>query len=1028
MAFTDLFIRRPVLSVVVSLLIFLVGLRALMGLPIRQFPLIETTAITIATTYPGASPSLMQGFITTPIEQAIASTEGLDYVVATSTQNSSQIVAYMRLDYDPNKALTEILSKVQAVKNQIPREANDPVITKARIDYTSVLFLAFESKTMSRPQIADYLTRVVQPALSTIDGVASIDIAGGATFAMRLWLDPRRMAARGITGADVQNAILANNAQSAPGQAKSYYTAANVTIDSGLKDADEFRDMVVKSAGGAIVRMRDIASVDLDAQDLTQTSMIDGQPGVVVQINATPDGNPLTIADETIKKLAALRRDMPPALESKIAFDSTSFVRDSIREVVLSLIEAVVIIVLVVFLSLGTFRSVVIPIVTIPLSVVGAGALMAASGFSINLLTLLAMVLAIGLVVDDAIVVVENVHRHIKDGLTPVKAALVGAREIAGPVIAMTITLAAVYAPIGLLSGLTGALFREFAFTLAGAVVISGVVALVLSPMMASAMLTAEMSEGRFAGWVDRVYERFTGWYGRRLASAMHHRGATLLFGAVVLCSLWFLYAGAKTELAPLEDYSFFNGGIKSPQYANIDYTTAFAKQADRLLTEIPEINGRIFLNIEATGVYFWADLTPPDQRSRTQFAVMDDFQSRAAAVTGARVGAYPQSALPDSSGGAPVQMVITSVAGFESIFHVMEDVKTAARDSGLFSYIDSDLDYNTPEIRLRIDHAKANALGITNQAIASTLEALVGENYVNRFNLNGRSYQVIPQVPRELRLTAEALRQYDVSTVTGQQIPLATVVSAETGTSPNAFVEYNQLNSATLSAVPRPGVTMGQAVAFLERASKTVLPEGFSHDYLSDSRQYVTEGNALALTFGFALVIIYLVLAAQFESLRDPLVILVSVPMSICGALIPLYFGGAMGIYGATINIYSQIGMVTLIGLISKHGILMVAFANDLQRAEQLDRATAIQRAARIRLRPILMTTAAMVLGVAPLLFATGAGANSRFSIGLVIASGMTVGTLFTLFVLPAVYAFLAQDHRFESRSARNLETAAAE
>jgi multidrug efflux pump len=1027
MAFTDLFIRRPVLSIVVSLLIFLLGLRALLELPIRQFPLVETTAITIVTTYPGASPELMQGFITTPIEQAIASTEGLDYVIASSTQNRSQIVAYMRLDYDPNKALTEILSKVQAVKNQIPREANDPVITKARIDYTSVLFLAFDSKTMTRPQIADYLTRVVQPVLSTIDGVASIDIAGGATFAMRLWLDPQRMAARGITGADVQNAIVANNSQSAPGQVKGFYTTANIAIDTGLKDADEFRDMVVKADGGAIVRMRDIATVDLDARDMNQTSLIDGRPGLVIQVNATPDGNPLTIADGILKKLQALRHDMPPALEIKIAFDSTSFVRDSIREVVLGLIEAVVIIVLVVFLSLGTFRSVLIPIVTIPLSVVGAASLMAAAGFSLNLLTLLAMVLAIGLVVDDAIVVVENVHRHIRDGLTPIKAALVGAREIAGPVIAMTITLAAVYAPIGLMSGLTGALFREFAFTLAGAVIISGVVALVLSPMMASFMLTADMSEGRFARWVDRIYERFTVWYGRRLGWAIHHRAATLVFAAVVLGSLYFLYAGAKTELAPLEDYSFFNGGIKSPQYANIDYTTAFARQADQLLTTIPEVNGRIFLNIQANGVYFWANLTPPDQRSRTQFDVMDDFQNRAAQVTGATVTAYPQSALPDSSGGAPVQMVITSVGGYEAIFHVMEDLKAAANDSGLFAFVDSDLDYNTPEIHLRIDHAKANALGITNQAIGATLEALVGENYVNRFNLDGRSYEVIPQVPRDLRLDAAALGQYDVATATGQQIPLSTVVSAERGTGPNAFVEYNQLNSATLSAAPRAGVTMGQAVAFLEQASKTVLPQGFSHDYLSDSRQYVTEGNALLLTFGFALVAIYLVLAAQFESLVDPLVILVAVPMSICGALIPLYFGGAMGVHGATINIYSQIGMVTLIGLISKHGILMVAFANDLQRGEQLDRSTAIQRAARIRLRPILMTTAAMVLGVAPLLFATGAGANSRFSIGLVIASGMTIGTLFTLFVLPAVYTVLAQDHRHEARSARNLEMAEA-
>jgi multidrug efflux pump len=1032
MRFTDLFIRRPVLAGVVSALIFFIGLRAMMELPIRQFPDLQSASISVSTSYPGAPPELMQGFITTPLEQAISSTEGIDYITASSGQGSSNITIYLQLNYDADKALTEVLSKVQQVKYQIPREANDPVVAKQSAlgnAGSSIMILSFSSEDMPPAAITDYLNRTVQPILSTVPGVGSAIVAGGATFAMRLWLDPQRMAARGITGADISAALLANNVQSAPGQAKSYFTVANIIADTGLKDVEQFQNMVVKTAGDSIVRMRDVATVELDQQAITQSGWIDDRKTGMMMINQAPTGNPLDTAKAIRKRMAEIAPNLPPNLTGKVVYDATIYIQSSIDEVSRTLAEAVGIVVVVVFLSLGSLRAVIVPLVTIPLSLVGAGALMLAMGFSINLLTLLSMVLAIGLVVDDAIVVVENVHRHIKEGLSPVQAALIGAREIVGPVIAMTLTLAAVYAPIGMLSGVTGVMFREFAFSLAGSVIISGVIALTLSPVMSSAILTRDMTDGKFARAVEHLYDRFTDFYGRQLDRLLDYRPTVLLFAAVVLGSIFFLYTGSRSELAPPEDQGYLFGPLKGPQYANLDYVDAYGRQFYKSVEKIPELERTVNFNGFGgslnTGMFVF-HFKPWAERERSSAQIMMLLQGAAQKITGLRLLIFGPSSIPGSIGGPPVQMVISSVTDYQTIFKVMNEIKMDALKSGLFAFQDSDLDFNQPTLNIRIDHAKANDLGITMASIAGTLQALVGENYVNRFSLNGRSYEVIPQVPRDHRLNAEDLTQFYVATASGHQIPLSTIATIDNSTTPNALVEYNQLNSATFQAVPLPGVTQGQAVAFLEDAAKRHLPAGFRHDYLSESRQYVNEGNALLYTFAFALLVIYLVLAAQFESVRDPLVIMVSVPMSICGALIPLYFGNALGLQGATVNIYSQVGLVTLIGLISKHGILMVSFANDMQRHEHVDRRTAIQHAARIRLRPILMTTAAMVLGVVPLLMASGAGAASRVSIGIVIASGMTIGTLFTLFVLPTVYTLLGQDHRRTATSRRTLEIAA--
>ncbi len=1017
MAFTDIFIKRPVLSLVVSLLILLIGFKAATSLPIRQYPKLSNTVVTITTVYPGASPDLMQGFITTPIEQAVASAEGVDYITSSSVQGTSTISVYVKLNFNPNQALTEVLAKVNSVKYLIPKEANDPVILKSTGQTTAVMYIGFASDELGGSAISDYLTRVVQPILSTVDGVASADILGGQTFAMRLWLDPARMSGRGVSAGDVVAAIQANNYQAAAGQSKGYYIVSNVTTNSDLNNVEQFKRMTVKAKDGALIRMEDIATVELAAQSADASVALNGQHAIFIGVQATPEGNPLNIVKGVRALFPEIERNLPPSLKMTVAYDSTKFIQSSIDEVQKTLIEAVVIVIVVIFLFLASFRSVIIPVVTIPLSLIGVCSLMLMMGFSLNLLTLLAMVLAIGLVVDDAIVVVENIHRHLEEGKSPVQASLIGAREIVGPVISMTITLAAVYAPIGFLGGVTGSLFREFAFTLAGSVIVSGVIALTLSPMMCSVLLR-HTDQSRFAQKVEDIFRSVTRGYGRLLDRSLDYRPVTALFAAVILGLVGFLYMNTSKELAPEEDQGILFSLTKAPKYANIDYANYYGDKLDKAFAKFPETDLRFILNgiPSANQGIAGMILKPWDERKRSSTSMKQEVQNEVSKIEGTQAFVFNLPPLPGGPGGLPIQMVINSTNGFRQVYEEMTKLKDAARKSGLFIAVDSDLDFNQPIVRVNIDRSKANELGITMAAVGNTLATALGGNYVNRFNLEGRSYQVIPQVPRELRLTPDSLDHFYVATATGRQVPLSTVVSIQTGTDPNALTHYNQLNSATFQAVAMPGVTIGKAVEFLEEQAKQ-LPAGYSHDYLADSRQYVREGNQLAVAFGFALIIIFLVLAAQFESLRDPLVILISVPMAISGALVPLFFGMA------TINIYTQVGLLTLIGLISKHGILMVEFANELQLKEGLDRRSAIEQAARVRLRPILMTTAAMVTGLLPLLSASGAGAASRFSIGLVVVAGMTIGTLFTLFVLPAVYVALATDHQAKTNSQRTKD-----
>jgi multidrug efflux pump len=1010
-SFTDIFIRRPVLASVVSLLILLIGLASGFNLPVRQYPRITNTTITITTAYPGANADVIKGFITTPIQQAVASAEGIDTLTSSSQQNVSLVTLNLRLDASPDRAVADVLSKIQQVKSVLPREAQDPVVVKQTGETTALMYLSFNSEVMNASQITDYLTRVVQPRLQTINGVANAQILGGQTFAMRIWLNPDKLAALGVTPLDVRNALAANNFITAAGQVKGDFVQASINAETALDNPAAFGKLVVATRGDALIRLDDLATIELGPESADSSSVFDGLKAVFIGIYATPTSNPLTVIGDVRKAFPEIQRQLPTGMESAIAYDATKFINASISEVQKTLLEAAGIVIVVIFLFLGNLRSTLIPVVTIPLSLIGVLFALLALGYSINLLTLLALVLAIGLVVDDAIVVVENIYRHIEEGMRPLDAALTGAREIAVPVISMTITLAAVYAPIGFVSGLTGALFREFAFTLAGAVVVSGVVALTLSPMMASKLLKSEQSGGRFARFLDRTFESLRHRYERRLNRTLEHRPITLVLLASVIAATGIMYTTTQKELAPEEDQGILFNIVKTPQPANLDYLEQTTSELHKVFSTVPEkehvfvINGLESVHQAIAGILF----KPWEERTRTQKQILESLQPKVAGIAGAQVISFALPSLPGSRGGPPLQFVITTTADYVQLGNVLSSVQAEAAKSGLFIFTDGDLKFETPQVELRIDHDKANRLGITMQDIGGSLATLLGGNYVNRFNLYGRSYQVIPQVPRDYRLTPQWLGRYQIRTAGGALVPLSSIVTVEQSTQPNALTSFQQLNSATLSGVPYPGRTIGEAIDFLKATAQQRLPEGFSYDFQGESRQYVQEGSTLVITFIFALIIIYLVLAAQYESFRDPFIILIALPTAMFGALLPLNFGLA------TINIYTQVGLVTLIGLISKHGILMVDYANHLQEREGLGRRSAIEKAAAIRLRPILMTTAAMVVGMVPLLTATGAGAASRFSIGLVIAAGMTVGTLFTLFVTPAVYTYVAREHRAE-------------
>ncbi len=1011
MNFTDIFIRRPVLSTVISLMILVLGLRAVFSLPILQFPRTQNAVVTVTTSYYGADADVVAGFITTPLENAIAQANGIDYMTSASSSGVSTITANLRLNYDADKALTEIHTKITSVLNQLPPQSQQPIMNVQIGQTIDAMYIGFGSEVLPSNNITDYLVRVVQPKLQAVEGVQNAEMIGAKNFALRAWLDPDKLAAYSLTAADVSAALAKNDYISGLGNTKGQMVQINLTASTSLHSLEEFRNLVIKQSGGAIVRLQDVANVTLGSEDYESQVSFDGKKAVYIGIQVAPAANLLQVIQGVRKLFPSIQAQLPQGLNGEIVYDSTKFVQSSIDEVIRTLLAALVIVTLVVFAFLGSPRSVMIPTVAIPLSLIGAFVMMLMFGFSINLLTLLALVLAIGLVVDDAIIVVENINRHLEEGMTPVDASLQAARELAGPIIAMTVVLVAVYVPIGFQGGLTGALFTEFAFTLVGAVTISAIVALTLTPMLCSRLLKPHLHDA--SGWeerlvdkIDRIFERVRGLYQRLLHGSLNTLPVTAVFSLIILASIYFLYVSAKSELAPQEDMGVVITQATAAPDATLQQRQIYAHQVYDIFAAYPEMFHVFQISAPGQSIAGMV-LKPWDERKRTsndlQPVIQNELNQK---VAGVRAAAFQLPPLPGAR-GLPVQFIIGTTQPFERLNEVAHQFMAEAQKSGMFIFLDTDLKIDQPEATVEIDRDKTAQLGLTMSDVGNAMASMLGGGYVNYFSLYGRSYKVIPQVEQKSRLNADQLSHYYIRTGDGTPIPLSTVAHIETKTVPEALNHFQQLNAATVQGVMFPGVTLGSALDYLTGLSKKTLPQGYTIDYGGQSRQYSQESSGFIVTFVFALIIIFLTLAAQFESFVDPLIILVSVPMSIAGALIFI----SLGIGGASLNIYTQVGLVTLMGLISKHGILIVEFANRLQE-EGKSKREAIEMAAGIRLRPILMTTAAMVLGVMPLIIASGAGAVSRFNMGLVISTGLTIGTLFTLFVVPAVYMMIAADH----------------
>lgn len=1006
MSFSDLFIRRPVLSTVLACMILLLGFQGIFNLSIRQYPKVDETAITITTAYPGASADLIQGFISAPIARAVASTENIDYVTSSSRPSSSTVTVQMKLGSNPDVALTEVLSKVQGVRGTLPDASKDPVIVKGTGQQFAMMYISMQNPNMTKEQLTEYIERVIRPRMSTVEGVADVQIFGAQEYSMRVWIDPIKLAARGVTASELLTAINNSNFLSAPGNTQNEYVVSSITVRSTLQTPEAFAELPLRSTDGNVVRLRDVARVELAAENTDTRVSFNGKPGTFLAIFPTPAANPLTTAAALTKLVPQIQETLPKGMTIEVVYDATGQISASIEEVFKTIGEAVAIVVVVILLFLGSFRSVMMPIVTIPLSLIGVCFLLFAVGYSINLLSLLAMVLAIGLVVDDAIVVVENIHRHMEeDHMSPMQAAFSGMREIASAIVAMTMTLAAVFAPLAFTGGLTGALFREFAVTLAGSVVLSGVIAITITPMM-SARLLKSGTPGRFQRIVDGTFARVEHVYERAVTGSLNYRPLTLIIVLALVGVTGFMFTKTSSELAPEEDQGFLLSIVTGPRYATSDYTETYVNQILGLVKDIPETRAQFSAvafggttNSAFVGFAFkdWAE------RKRNSKELQADITARIAKVAGVEAFVFAPPTLPGSGGGLPISMVVRSTGASSEVYEVAEQIKNKAQASGRFIVVQNSMAYDAPEVTVTIDRDRAAALNLPIADIGRTLTLLVGGAEVAQFDRDSNSYDIIPQVPQEFRDNPDKLGEYFVRSVTGEMVPLSAVVKISSNAAPAAIEQFNQLNSSTISALPLPGVTTGDGLKALEDIAKESLPDTFFLDYSGQSRQEKEQGNTILIAFAAAVVVIYLVLAAQFESFRDPLIIMMAVPLSIFGAIVPLNLG--LG----TLNIYTQVGLITLIGLITKHGILLVEFANQQREKHGMRRRDAIIASAKVRLRPILMTTAAMALGVVPLITSSGAGAAARYSMGLVIFTGILVGTMFTLFVVPMFYTFIA-------------------
>jgi multidrug efflux pump len=1018
MKFTDLFIKRPVLSMVVSLVILIAGLQSIRSLSVRQYPRSDIAVVLVSTTYVGANADLVRGFITTPLERVIASADGIDYMESSSAQGLSTITVHLKLNYDTNAALTQIQAKVAQVRNDLPPEAEAPVIDLQTADNQfAAMYIGFSSAELDQNQITDYLTRVVQPKLSAVSGVQRADILGDRTFAMRIWLKPDKMAALGISPSAVRDALARNNYLSALGSTKGSMVSVNLVANTNLTTAEEFRQLVVKEDKGVVVRLGEIADVVLGAQNYDSEVRFNGETATFMGIWVLPTANSLEVIKNVREAIPGIRSQLPEGMKVGIPYDSTEYIQDAINEVLSTLTETLLIVIVVIFLFLGSMRSVLIPIVAIPISLIGAVFLMLVAGFTINLLTLLAIVLSVGLVVDDAIVMVENVERHIHLGKPAFRAAIDAARELVGPIISMTITLAAVYAPIGIQGGLTGALFREFAFTLAGAVIVSGIVALTLSPMMGSKLLRAGDTERGFAGMINRHFEVVRQFYTRNLAGTLRYRPVVLTLWAIVLLLIVPFYMFSQRELAPSEDQGVVFGVIQASPNSTIDQTNLYTKQVYDVYHAFPESQS-IFQITSPTGGFGGMVTKPWSERKKTAQQLLIESTGPLSKIAGIRVIPLTPPPLP-GGGDFPVDFVIASPAEPQQLVDFAKQLVGKAFASGLFIYADSDLKYDQPQAEVVFDRDKLRSQGVDLSQAGQDLSTLLGGNYVNRFSIQGRSYKVIPQVKRAERLTPEQLSQIYVTGSQNKLVPLSTFASLRITTEPRDLKKFQQLNAVRIQGVVPPGVPLDQALRVLEDEAKTILPQGFTVDYAGESRQLRVEGSKFLSTFLLSGILIYLVLAAQFESFRDPFIILAgSVPLAISGSLLFSFLGLT------TLNIYSQVGLITLVGLVSKNGILIVEFANHLQETGK-EKFDAVVEAAGTRLRPILMTTAATVMGHFPLVLATGPGAGARNSIGIMLVSGMIIGTAFTLFVVPSIYMLVAKTRVRVSTADADTETA---
>jgi multidrug efflux pump len=1021
MKFTDLFIKRPVLAIVVSLVILIAGLQSIRSLSVRQYPRSDIAVVQVTTVYVGANADLVRGFITTPLERVIASADGIDYMESSSAQGLSTITVHLQLNYDTNAALTQIQAKLAQVRNDLPPESQAPVIDLQTADTQfAAMYLGFSSANLDQNQITDYLTRVVQPKLSAISGVQRADILGDRTFAMRIWLKPEKMAALGISASAVRDALAKNNHLSTLGQTKGSMVSVNLIANTDLRTAEDFRQMVVKEDRGVVVRLGEIADVVLGAQNYEQDVRFNGEMATFMGIWVLPTANSLEVIKKVRAALPEIQAQLPPGMKAGVPYDSTAYIQDAINEVLRTLTETLLIVVVVIFLFLGSLRSVLIPVVAIPISLVGAVFLMLVAGFTINLLTLLAIVLSVGLVVDDAIVMVENVERHLHLGKPPIRAAIDAARELVGPIIAMTITLAAVYAPVGIQGGLTGALFREFAFTLAGAVIVSGVVALTLSPMMGSKLLRAGDTERGFAGWINRRFESVRRAYSGMLTGTLQYRPVVLVLWVIVAPLTVPFYMFSQRELAPAEDQGVVFGVIQASANSTIDQTNLFTSEVYDVYHSFPESES-IFQITSPSGGFGGMVTKPWSQRAKTAQQLLVESVGPLSKIAGIRVIPLTPPSLP-GGGNFPVEFVIASAAEPRQLSEFANQLVQKAFASGLFIYADTDLKFDQPQAEVVFDRDKLRSQGVDLTQAGQDLSTMLGGDYVNRFSIQGRSYKVIPQIKREGRLTPDQLEQIYVAGSDNKLVPLSTFATLKTTTEPRELKKFQQLNAVTIQGVIPPNVPLDKALRFLEDEGKTILPQGFTVDYAGESRQLRVEGSKFLGTFLLSAILIYLVLAAQFESFRDPFIILAgSVPLALSGALMFSFLGLT------TLNIYSQVGLITLVGLVSKNGILIVEFANHLQETGK-DKLAAIIEAATTRLRPILMTTAATVVGHFPLVLAKGPGAGARNSIGIMLVSGMIIGTLFTLFLVPSIYMLVARTHRPVSEQEEEMETTVAE